>query len=538
MAQVQAQAEPWVPTVNDLRVKLCYICREEERYDNPESPARPWTHPCACTLVAHEACLLQWIKSAQQDPARARNALKCPQCGAAYALESANPPLLRALDAANALLAAAGKAATVVGVACAVVSVGATVYMVSTSYGAFAVKEFLGEEMFNLLLTDDPSKWPWHAFIHLPVIPFSLILSRTRLFDTFPLVPLLLTWATSPPVLSASSSASSSASTSSTTPIFAPSLASLLGLHRPTDPRFVPALNWPPTPLMALVLFPALRIAYRRAFARLTRAVMGTHAGAETGPAARIRRVVLAMNEDGPAPIRLRIGAEMDRPVPAAGNAPAANPNAANANAAAGANLPALGDEPADDPAGDAERTLHVTTSSLGRFVGGALLMPSIAARMGALLLRLSAHSSLLRTLLAIHPRAQVAAPPARIRLFAPGHAPEVGVWRQVGGGLLTGFNILCGGTPTWNAHDPVWWRNAVGLGIFVFTKDCIELLHLYLKKRELESRRVKSRDFAGVDIKELDLIRPVTDAPAPAVPETEAVPQPAAADAPPPLEA
>lgn len=59
-------------------------------------------------------------------------------------------------------------------------------------------------------------------------------------------------------------------------------------------------------------------------------------------------------------------------------------------------------------------------------------------------------------------------------------------------------------------------------------TKDCIELLHLYLKKRELESRRVKSRDFAGVDIRELDLIRPVTDAPASApetVPETEAAP-------------
>lgn len=309
---------------------------------------------------------------------------------------------------------------------------------------------------------------------------------------------------------------------------------------------------------MALVLFPALRIAYRRAFARLTRAVMGTHAGAETGPAARIRRVVLAMNEDGPAPIRLRIGADMDRPVPANAPAPAAG-NANAANAAAGANLPALGDEPADDPAGDAERTLHVTTASLGRFVGGALLLPSIAARMGTLLLRLSAHSSLLRTLLAIHPRAQVAAPPARIQLFAR-PAPEMGVWRQVGGGLLTGFNILCGGTPTWNAHDPVWWRNAVGLGIFVFvsrlwlspklemwvltrgrqTKDCIELLHLYLKKRELESRRVKSRDFAGVDIRELDLIRPVTDAPASApetVPETEAAPG-SSNDAPPPVEA
>lgn len=37
--------------------------------------------------------------------------------------------------------------------------------------------------------------------------------------------------------------------------------------------------------------------------------------------------------------------------------------------------------------------------------------------------------------------------------------------------------------------------------------KDCINLLHLYLTKREIETRRVKNRSFAAVDIKELDLI-------------------------------
>ncbi len=35
-----------------------------------------------------------------------------------------------------------------------------------------------------------------------------------------------------------------------------------------------------------------------------------------------------------------------------------------------------------------------------------------------------------------------------------------------------------------------------------------MRLLHLYLTKPELESRRVKNRSFAGVDIKELDLIQ------------------------------
>lgn len=37
--------------------------------------------------------------------------------------------------------------------------------------------------------------------------------------------------------------------------------------------------------------------------------------------------------------------------------------------------------------------------------------------------------------------------------------------------------------------------------------KDCLNLLHVYLTKREIESRRIKSRSFAGIDLKELDLI-------------------------------
>lgn len=37
--------------------------------------------------------------------------------------------------------------------------------------------------------------------------------------------------------------------------------------------------------------------------------------------------------------------------------------------------------------------------------------------------------------------------------------------------------------------------------------KDAIELLHLWLATRELESRHVKDRNFAGIDIRELDLV-------------------------------
>ena len=46
---------------------------------------------------------------------------------------------------------------------------------------------------------------------------------------------------------------------------------------------------------------------------------------------------------------------------------------------------------------------------------------------------------------------------------------------------------------------------------IYYQARDCLNLWHVYLTKREIASRHVKSRSFAGVDIKELDLINPPT---------------------------
>lgn len=113
-----------------LQVKLCYICREEEHFDAgqfttyssgipvlnltsrlpaPEGAPKEWTHPCKCTLVAHESCLLKWIQTSQGDASRAPNALKCPQCGAQYELESDRPMILRILGAGNKLLQRAGR---------------------------------------------------------------------------------------------------------------------------------------------------------------------------------------------------------------------------------------------------------------------------------------------------------------------------------------------------------------------------------------------------------------------------------------------
>ncbi|TFY73924.1 hypothetical protein EWM64_g10088, partial [Hericium alpestre] len=191
----------WVPTVDDLRVKLCYICREEERYDSPEEPPRAWTHPCNCTLVAHESCLLQWIIAAQQTPDRAANALKCPQCGAEYELESRNPPILKFLDAWNKGMSRVGRVVTVSIAGVVFIAIGSGLYAVCTSYGAFAMREFIGKDLYDQIMTDDPAKWPWYAFINLPLIPLSLINSRGGFFlNISPLVPLLSGWPYAGPV--------------------------------------------------------------------------------------------------------------------------------------------------------------------------------------------------------------------------------------------------------------------------------------------------------------------------------------------------
>ncbi|KAG5734007.1 E3 ubiquitin-protein ligase MARCH5, partial [Termitomyces sp. T112] len=140
----------------------------------------------------------------------------------------------------------------------------------------------------------------------------------------------------------------------------------------------------------------------------------------------------------------------------------------------------------------------------------GALLVPWISNRMGALLLAASKHSIILRRILALRPPLQ------QITALVPGHVQAQGFLGQLQRKLGTVWQSTIRGSSAWVETDPVWWRNALGLGLFVVVKDTIELLHLWLATRELESRHVKNRDFARVEIRELDLVpgfpRPALD--------------------------
>ncbi|KAF9784660.1 hypothetical protein BJ322DRAFT_1124980 [Thelephora terrestris] len=457
-------SEPWVPTVDDLRVKMCYICREEERYDVPTQAKTKWTHPCQCTLIAHESCLLHWIQSSQENQTRAEKAYKCPQCGADYEIESDNPLLLRILNKLNQVLTRTGKITTLVGIGTTVFAFGTCIYLLCTSYGAWAVREFLGQEMFDLILTEDPTNWPWHAYLNLPLIPFSLILARSSLWKSAvsPMVPLFLAWPTTLPIRDKR---------------LDPQM--WLGIQRKVSSVHpLPSLlSWPPAPIVATVFFPLVQNLYRNLFARFHCWVLNSEPSSEPPPPIFPWRLEIRFGQD-------------------AGDA-------ANGEAREGENR---ADEQQNgdgnqDPVAAAERLQSLSSASAGRYIGGALLVPRISSLMGSLLLRLSKRSDLLRKFLATRP-------PLKDRLdgFSIG---EVGSFSDVGQAVKTAVKVMIGGTRTWTEADPVWWRNSVGLGVFIVVKDCVSLLHLYLTKREIQTRRVKNKSFKGIDVRELDLIVP-----------------------------
>jgi len=116
------------------------------------------------------------------------------------------------------------------------------------------VREFLGPDMFRALLTANPTRWPLHAWVHLPFIPFSLIASRTPyLLFTSPLISLLYPWPTSTPIASQVARGSNSA-------------------LRLVHPMRLPM--WPPSPALVCALFPFVRVLYQRLRARVTRALV------------------------------------------------------------------------------------------------------------------------------------------------------------------------------------------------------------------------------------------------------------------------
>ncbi|KAE9403405.1 hypothetical protein BT96DRAFT_1016972 [Gymnopus androsaceus JB14] len=434
----------YVPTIDDIRVKMCYICREEESFDEPEDPPRAWTHPCKCTLIAHESCLAFLDRNGSSKTF-------WPRCVTV-------PPrsVWRMLTETNIVVGYLGKVVLVaVPITIASVVMAGT-YWILTKYGAYAVHEFFGKEVYDTFLTSDMSKYGYLLMV-------SALLEWPSIYD------------------------------------------------RSLQSRAVVEWNakslYPPSPYtIGFILLPITRILYNKALKRVTDWVLG----------ARIP-IVDGEEENALMVVRVRGGG---------GDANAANENAgqqaANANA-----QPAPGEPALDEPVAEhnpADQTITIYASPLGRKLAGALLVPMIARHMGNFLLRLACKEGTfaryLRQILAIAPKAtpnrwwepsslgsrssgssvsSIGVGSYRWSLDKNGFGSDV-AWKDV-------LRALWGGSRVWAEFDPVWWRNTLGFGLFVVAKDALNLLHLWLIKRERETRKIKNRDFAGVDISGLDLI-------------------------------
>jgi len=273
----------------------------------------------------------------------------------------------------------------------------------------------LNDRRFDLILTEDPAEWPWHAWLNLPLIPLSLIMSRTTLLrgTVSPIVPLFLAWPTTLPVR-----------TKRIDP------QTWLRTQRSASPvyPFPSLISWPPAPIVATIFLPLIQNVYRNLFSRLHHWVLNSEPSLEP-----------------PAPIfpwrlEIRFGQDAENG--------GANEEAREEGNRANQQHNQEGDDN-QDPVAAAERVQSISSASVGRFVGGALLIPRISNLMGSLLFRLSKRSDLLRKLLAIRP-------PLKERLdgFSTGEVTSVS---DLGRAAKDAFRVLVGGTRSWAEADPVW---------------------------------------------------------------------------------
>jgi len=184
---------------------------------------------------------------------------------------------------------------------------------------------------------------------------------------------------------------------------------------------------------------------------------------------------------------------DLDLEGPARQQPPQQQQNPGQGNQEGPLNNDADGDANQDDPG---HRRVRVTFSSLGRFISRVLLTPWIASYMGSSLELLSHRSQLLRRILSLRQP----------------YIPPFGWLESVARGSdalrkLSDVAIK----PPWQkpTMEPVWWRNSLGLSLWIVLRDAFSLVHLFLRKRELQSRRILSRSFAGIDVGTLDLISP-----------------------------
>ncbi|KAJ5648231.1 hypothetical protein N7490_004603 [Penicillium lividum] len=174
--------------------RKCWICYTDETEDSPLN--LEWRSPCPCALIAHEACLLDWLADLENPRSRRRNGgakMQCPQCKSEIVVTRPRSYIvdaLRMVERVAGRLVLPGMAFTVAG----------TVWAGCCAHGAYSMNLVFGAEEAKQIL-EESMDGPWNPGMNLglPLIPLVLIFSRTRYAEgLLPAIPVLFFAAHSP----------------------------------------------------------------------------------------------------------------------------------------------------------------------------------------------------------------------------------------------------------------------------------------------------------------------------------------------------
>ncbi|KAF2814453.1 uncharacterized protein BDZ99DRAFT_371980, partial [Mytilinidion resinicola] len=361
--------------------RKCWICFNDETEDDAMSSE--WRSPCPCVLVAHEKCLLAWINDVENEKRSSK--ILCPQCKTEIQVAR---PRSRIVDAYKTL----EHMGHLMLVPSVVFILGSAGYQTARMFGVHAVNEIFGvQDGFRILHTlyDTPDlheesvplrilnhlRDHWRLAVGLPVIPTVLIASRTSWADSIlPVIPIIFFANTSSPIE---------------------------GLNNG---------NWPPSAALTISLLPYIRGAYNAYYERVWAPheqrwlrEISPHTG-DTPPEpldpdnADVGDIVV---EEGWGDQGVVLDVDIDFDVFADWNAGgAADNNLADENPPvpiARGPAPPLNAPPQDGDAAPAPqipvaqprrrlRRTGISPTALADTVIGALLFPSIAARVGEVL--------------------------------------------------------------------------------------------------------------------------------------------------------
>lgn len=283
--------------------------------------------------------------------------------------------------------------------------------------------------------------------------------------------------------------------------------------------HFATTRLYPPGPALTVMLAPCVRILYlslkrkitRRVLSRFVRKGANTSSSSESQQSqSETRRRVIIVGYDNPLVDANGLGDvgldEQGQPREVPPGADAVNDNDQQTQG------DREGEIEGEEEQQGVQQTIYVTPQSLSRLVLGALSTPLIANIMGRLLAKLAGWSFWIRRLLEMQLRPTAKSFGLSMASFnTPSSKSAMG--RLLSSGSTSILDESEEERILYNNYDdldPVWFRNAIGAGLFIVAKDVFQLGFRYLRldhaKQGSKRTRIIDRPFEGTMIDGLDL--------------------------------